>query len=139
MFKSNVLENPRMAFRNKSRPIWVKRADRERLRLSPEDGLPGEGTVSIGDALDTVLKDVRLADGHWLNKLRAGWGEVAGDVAKHTRPDRIDGKCLYVSVDSSVWLSELSRHGAKPLLARLRSSGFGAQVSSVRFQIESER
>jgi predicted nucleic acid-binding Zn ribbon protein len=139
MFKRNVLETVLMALRSKSRFDWLKRADRERLRLSPDEAVPGERTVSIGDALDSVLKDVRMADSHWLNKLRAGWEDVAGDVAKHTRPDRIEGKCLYVAVDSSVWLSELSRHGSKPLLARLRGAGFGGQVSSVRFQIDSER
>jgi len=139
MFKPNVLESTRMARKSKSRQQWIPTALRERLRLSPDQGVPGERTVAMGDVLDFILKEVRLADEHWLNKLREGWGEVAGDVAKHTRPDRIDGKCLYVSVDSSVWLAELSRHGAKPLLSRLRSSGFGGQVTSVRFQIDSGR
>ena len=112
-------------------------AERERLRLAPGQVVPGERTFSIGETLDGILKEVRLADEHWLNKLRGSWTDVAGDVAKHTRPERIDGKCLYVSVDSSVWLSELSRHGAKPLLAKLMKAGFGEQVRSVRFQIGS--
>lgn len=112
-------------------------AQRERLRLTPDQVVPGDGTVSIARAIDGILEEVRLADEHWLNKLRDSWQNVAGDVAKHTRPDRIDGKCLYISVDSSVWLSELSRHGAKPLLAKIGKAGFGDQVRSVRFQIDS--
>ncbi len=125
-----------MARGNRRRQGRITTAMRERLRLSPGQCLPGEKTVSIADALDCVLKDVRMADEHWLNKLRASWEEVAGDVARHTRPDRIDGKCLYVGVDSSVWLSELSRHGAKPLLGKLIKAGFGEKVKSVRFQID---
>lgn len=126
-----------MAAKKKSRRQWVSVAARERLRLAPGQVLPGDKTVPISEALDDILKNVRMADQHWLNKLRGSWAEVAGDVAKHTRPDRIDGKCLYVAVDSSVWLSELSRHGAKPLLAKLLKAGFGEQVKTVRFQIDS--
>jgi hypothetical protein len=126
-----------MARKNKPRRERITTATRERLRLSPSQVVPGERTVQISDALNGILKDIRLADEHWLNKLRGDWREVAGDVAKHTRPDRIDGKCLYISVDSSVWLSELSRHGAKPLLTKLLKAGFGEQVKSVRFQIDS--
>lgn len=119
----------------KSRKEWVSTASRERLRLSPEEGIPHDRTVSISDTLDNILEGVRMADEHWLNKLRDTWVAVAGDVAKHTVPASIDGKCLNVYVDSSVWLTELSQYGGKQLLKNIRSAGFADKVATIRFQI----
>jgi hypothetical protein len=119
----------------RSRKEWISTADRERLRLTPGQRIPGDNDVSLSETLEGILKDVKLADQHWLNQLRENWEAVAGDVSKHTVPGRMDGKCLYVLVDSSVWLTELSRYGGKALLAKVRRSGFSDQVSSIRFQI----
>ena len=124
------------AKRGKSRREWISTAERERLRLKPGQPVPGDNEVTLGETLEGILKDVKLADQHWLNELRSKWVEVAGDVAKHTKPGRMDGKCLYVFVDSTVWLNELSRYGGKALLAKVRKSGFANQVRSIRFQID---
>jgi len=121
----------------RSRREWVSTAERERLRLAPGQTESCDRTVSISDALEGILADVKLVEEHWLNRLRDGWQSVAGDVAQHTVPGRVEKGCLFVYVDSSVWLAELSRYGKKALLERIHKAGFKDKVKSVCFQIGS--
>jgi len=126
-----------MEFRGgRSRYRRVSTADRELFGLAPGDVEPFSKEVSIGESISRLLEHVKLADEHWLNQLRENWGAVAGDVAKHTRPGRIEGKCLHVGVDSSVWMAELSRFGVDALLKKIRAAGFSDKVNKIRFEID---
>lgn len=114
----------------------VSIAERELYGLAPGEMESCDEDVSIGESLKGILAHVKLADEHWLNQLRETWDTVAGDIARHTRPGRIDGKCLFVSVDSSVWLAELSRYGGDALLRKIAAAGFADKVSRIRFEID---
>ena len=43
------------------------------------------------------------------HRLRLGWTDIAGDqIAAHARPDQIRFRKLYVIVDNSVWLQQMT-------------------------------
>ena len=96
-----------------------------------------EDACSIADLVPGLMKRMGLAEKHWVTVLHDEWDSLAGDaVAKHTKPGRMQGKHLIVFVDSSVWLSELSRYGSKELLANLQKRFGASKIGSVRFQID---
>ena len=62
-------------------------------------------------------------------KLHQHWGGIAGDaVAAHTRPDTIRFKKLYLFVENSVWLQQLTF--LKPALIERINASAGHQVVS---------
>lgn len=110
-------------------------ARRERLRLSPGDSEPCDRTTSISDPINSILQRLRLSEDLWTKHLADDWADIAGDVATHSRPLKVEKGCLWVAVNNSVWLSELKRFGESPLLKRLEDKGFAGRVKSVRFVI----
>jgi predicted nucleic acid-binding Zn ribbon protein len=114
---------------------------RERCRLEQSDPLPDDqAAVSIGAIIPRVMARLGLERDRWLGDLREEWPAVAGqDVARHTRPGRLDRERLVVFVDSSVWLNELSRYGARTLLENIRRRFGASRVRSLRFQIDPGR
>ena len=63
----------------------------------------------IGRILADVIKSLGLAKK--LNEQRAvvDWPEIVGRrIAEHSRATRVDGRRLFVEVDSSVWAQELT-------------------------------
>ncbi|MBD3349537.1 MAG: DUF721 domain-containing protein [Candidatus Eisenbacteria bacterium] len=64
---------------------------------------------TIGNVLEQVIADLGL--GKKLREQRAvvDWGEIVGEkVAVHSRAIRVEGRKLFVEVDSSVWAQELT-------------------------------
>ena len=83
------------------------------------------------------MKKLGLQEQHWIESLRTEWKDLVGeDVAGHTRPGRVIGRTLVVFVDSSVWLSELTRYGREPMLAKIRERFGDQQVNAIRLQID---
>lgn len=109
--------------------------ERERCRLTDPVQPPGlNDPVSVGDTLDSVLKDLRLDEKDWQTEMLESWVELAGrTVAKHARPGKVSGTMLTVFVDSPVWLAEFTRTSRGPLLQALQRR-FGAnRITGLRF------
>lgn len=68
-------------------------------------------------------------------KLHQHWGMIAGDaVAAHTRPDTIRFKKLYLLVENSVWLQQLTF--LKPaLIERINASAGHPVVSDIVLRV----
>jgi len=93
--------------------------------------------MSLGEALSPILKRIGLGEQHWMAALAEQWETLVGaDVARHTRPGRVDRGTLFVFVDSSVWLSELVRYGSDEILAKLQKRFHKNRIRSVRFQLD---
>jgi hypothetical protein len=69
------------------------------------------------------------------HRLIAGWPRIVGpQIAAHATPHEVRGKTLWVAVDSSTWLHELTL--LKPLLLAKIAPHLGkADVRDVRFVI----
>jgi len=87
----------------------------------PEPVRVGE-LLSLVPGLGERLADVRLL---------AAWPGIAGAAASRTRAERVEGGCLHVAVESSVWLHHL-RLEEPVLLARCRAL---VDIRRIRFRL----
>ena len=113
---------------------------RERCRIGPGPQPPRSDDHAIGDALPGVMKRFGLDEQHWVDTLTAEWKEIVGAaVGTHSRPGRLDGSRLTVFVDSSVWLNELKRYGAKQMLGNLQSRFGASRIRNIRLQLDPDQ
>jgi predicted nucleic acid-binding Zn ribbon protein len=93
--------------------------------------------TTIGDMVPRLMKQLGLEDRYWEQALLSDWVAIVGEqLARRTRPGRVQHGILYVFVTSSAWLSELSRYGQKQMLENLQKR-FGAEkIKSLRIQID---
>lgn len=120
----------------KSRGKW--RSECERLHLSDDMPLPESNDICmpIGAAIRPLLKKYGLQDAVVAEKLFSVWVEAVGeDIAKHAKPISLQAGVLTVGVDSSVWLSELSRYGARRILDKLSKLTEVFTLKDIRFKI----
>jgi len=83
------------------------------------------------------MKKIGLENHHWLLVLEEKWVTLVGaEVAKHTRPGRFERGNLVIFVDSSVWLSELSRYGRSKILSNLQEHFGLDRMKSVTLQLD---
>lgn len=91
----------------------------------------------MADVVPRLMKQFGLEDRYWEQALLTEWVSIVGEqVARRTRPGRVQNQTLYVFVTSSAWLSELSRYGQKQMLENLQKK-FGAEkIKSLRIQMD---
>ncbi|MBN1825091.1 MAG: DUF721 domain-containing protein [Candidatus Eisenbacteria bacterium] len=65
--------------------------------------------LTAGDVLKTLLRSRGLEEGVRRHSALLGWEEVVGRrIAGRARPLEMRGKTLFVEVDGSAWIQELS-------------------------------
>jgi len=117
---------------------WSVHCERCRIERGPRPPVRAEGEA-LADGLPAVMKRFGLDSQHWVDTLINEWASVVGAaVGMHTRPGRIDGSQLSVFVDSSVWLNELKRYGAKQMLANLQARFGASRIRNIRLQLDPE-
>jgi predicted nucleic acid-binding Zn ribbon protein len=111
---------------------------RERCRIdSPVPAADDREPVAVGDMVGDVMKKLGLAGREWEGILQREWPELVGDdVARHTRPGRVDRKRLVVFVDSSTWLYELKRYSRGRFLGNIQRRVGAGRIESLVFQID---
>ena len=121
-----------------SRGHW--QVERERHALTdPVPAAPIKETEPLAGVVAGIMKKLGLADQHWMVSLCQRWADIVGaDVAGHSRPGRLNHGALIVFVDTSVWLSELSRYGRQRILTNLQQRYDPACIRSVDFQLDPE-
>lgn len=109
---------------------------RERLRLDESDRLyPPYMDGRVQDIVPQLVRRLGLADTYWEHTLEREWPALVGEqVAKHTRPGRMNRGVLYVYVSSAPWLAELSRMGQKQILENVQKRFGESRIKSVRLQ-----
>ena len=96
--------------------------------------------VAIRDTVARILKKLGLEEETWTASLAEVWTELVGeDVARHARPGVVKDRCLIVYVDSSPWLSELSRYGQGRMLKNIQGRFGRKRVSTIRLQLDPDR
>jgi predicted nucleic acid-binding Zn ribbon protein len=64
---------------------------------------------SVGEVLGAVMSDRGLAEGLRRHTALLGWDEIVGRrIGEKARPRELRGKTLFVDVDGSAWIHELS-------------------------------
>lgn len=113
--------------------------ERERHHVGRAVPPSQEASVSIGDVVPQVLKQLGLENRLWEQALVTEWTALVGpQVAAHARPGRLERKTLHIFVSHPIWLSELSRFSQPQILANLQKR-FGAdRIKALRLQLDPE-
>ncbi len=89
----------------------------------------------LADAVPNLVRKLGLADTYWEHTLEREWPSLVGEqVARHTRPGRMNRGILYVYVSSAPWLAELSRLGQKQILENVQKRFGESRIKSVRLE-----
>jgi predicted nucleic acid-binding Zn ribbon protein len=96
---------------------------------SPSSEKPLEGV------LKNVIKNLGGKERLSEEEIAAAWAEAAGgDAAKHSRPVSFRGGTVFVNVDRSGWLYEITTR-KKEILGVLESRLKGRKVKDIRLRI----
>lgn len=115
---------------------WMVERERHRIE-DARPPAPDRAEQQVGDVVGAILKRLGLDAGYDLAGMAEAWPALVGEaVARHTRPGQMVGTELVVYVDSSVWLSELSRGGLPLMLSKVQQRFGRNRVRSVRLQLD---
>ena len=91
---------------------------------------------SLGQILPSVLKDLRLDGRRAEAEVVKVWNNLLDPlIVAHAQPTGLRKGTLFVTVDSSVWLSEIVCYRRKEILDRLRHS-FGPElITKISFRV----
>jgi Dna[CI] antecedent DciA-like protein len=86
--------------------------------------------------LPGVLKDLRLDRRRSEAEVIKVWNSMLDpNIVAHTQPTGLNKGTLFVTVDSSPWLSEIVRYRRKEILARLQHSFGRDLISKISFRV----
>lgn len=90
----------------------------------------------VGDALSEVLKDLKLDRRRSDAEVLKVWNELLDPViVAHAQPTGLHQGTLFVTVDSSVWLSEIVRYRRREILNRLQHSFGRDLITRISFRL----
>ena len=91
---------------------------------------------SAGSVLPAVLKDLRIDRRRSEAEVVKVWNSLLDpDIVAHAQPTGLRKGTLFVSVDSSVWLSEIVRYRRKDILDRLQHSFGQDLILKISFRV----
>jgi len=98
------------------------------VNLTPLEGAQSLRAKSAGAILPKVLKDLRIDNRRAEAEVVKVWNSLLDPtIVAHAQPTGLRKGTLFVTVDSSVWLSEIVRYRRKEILDRLQHS-FGREL-----------
>ncbi len=91
---------------------------------------------SLGDLLPKVIASVRLDRRRTDVEVTKVWNSLLDpNIAAHAQPTGLHKGTLFVTVDSSVWLSEIVRYRRREILERLQHSFGGELIKRISFRV----
>ncbi len=93
-------------------------------------------TKQAGDVLPRVLSGLRMDQRQGEAEVVKVWNDLLDpNIVAHAQPTGLNKGTLFVTVDSSVWLSEIVRYRRKEILTRLHHS-FGRElIKKISFRV----
>ena len=106
------------------------------LDIAPLEKTQVDRSKSVAALMPQVLTSVRIDQRRVEAEVVKVWNHlIESDIVKHAQPTGLRKGTLFVSVDSSVWLSEIVRYRRKEILERLQHS-FGKEfITRISFRI----
>ena len=119
-----------MGARNQALTEW------RRLDVRPLEKAWADKAKKSGSVVAAVLGKLKLDRRQAETEIVKVWNRLLDpNIAAHAQPAGIRNGTLFVSVDSSAWLSEIVRYRQREILIRLQSS-FGSQtIRKLSFRI----
>jgi len=91
---------------------------------------------SSGDVMPGVLKGIRIEKRQSETEILKVWNELLDpNLTAHAQPTGIHQGTLFVTVDSSVWLSEIVRYRRSEILDRLQHAFGRDLVRKISFRV----
>ncbi len=88
----------------------------------------------IGSVISAIIKDLSFEEKLETSKIFNKWPEIVGDeIGKKSKPKRLAGDTLYISVVSSTWANELSLMSGQ-LIEKINSFIGREVVKSLKFK-----
>ncbi len=98
------------------------------IDLAPIQKARANAASSLGAVLPGVLSSIRIERRQAEAEIVKVWRNLMEpDVVAHAQPTGLRKGTLFVTVDSSVWLSEIVRYRREEILERL-SHSFGCEI-----------
>lgn len=104
--------------------------------LAPLEKARAKNTKSAGDVLPKVLGELRIDRRQSEAEIMKVWNAIMDpNVVKHAQPTGLNKGTLFVTVDSSVWLTEIVRYRKREILERLQNSFGKDLVAKISFKV----
>jgi hypothetical protein len=105
------------------------------IDLAPEEKTRAATAISAAAVMPGVLKTLRIDTRRAEAEVVKVWNELIDPViTAHAQPTGLNKGTLFVTVDSSAWLSEIVRSRRKEILDRLHNS-FGREfITRISFR-----
>ena len=106
------------------------------IDLAPLEKAQASNAQPVSAVLPQVLKELRLDRRRIEAEVLKVWNHLIDpNIVAHAQPTGLAKGTLFVSVDSSVWLTEIVRYRRKEILARLQHS-FGREfIVKISFRL----
>ena len=107
-----------------------------RVDLAPHEVARSFWTRSAKDLLPAVFSDLRIDNRRTEAEVVKVWNDLLDPtIVAHAQPTGMRNGTLFVTVDNSVWLSEIVRYRRKEILDRLQHS-FGREfIARISFRV----
>jgi len=106
------------------------------IDLAPLETARAVRAQTACDLIPRLLKDLRLDVRQGEAEIVKVWNSLIDPViTAHAQPAGIRNGTLFVTVDSSAWLSEIVRYRRKEILDRLQHSFGRAVIQKISFRI----
>jgi predicted nucleic acid-binding Zn ribbon protein len=106
------------------------------IDLSPAEAVRANRVKSAAAAMPKVLADLRIDSRRAEAEIAKVWNHLIDpNIVAHAQPVGIRNGTLFVTVDSSVWLSEIVRYRRKEILDRLQHSFGRDMIQRISFRV----
>lgn len=107
------------------------------IDLAPIEKAQSTRVRKAGDVLPKVLTDLRMDKRRAEAEVLKVWNHSIDPlIVAHAQPTGLHKGTLFVSVDSSAWLSEIVRYRRKEILDRLQHSFSTGFITRISFRVE---
>lgn len=105
------------------------------INLAPLEKAQAMNARSVGALLPGVLSGLRIDRRQAEAEVLKVWNHLDPNITAHAQPTGLRKGTLFVTVDSSVWLSELVRYRRKEILDRLQHSFGRNLIARISFRV----
>jgi predicted nucleic acid-binding Zn ribbon protein len=124
------LRPPKLSARQRVLAAW------RGVDLSSAESSRKDRAKSAGNIMPRVLVDLRIDSRRAEAEIVKVWNHLIDpNIAAHAQPTGIRKGTLFVTVDSSAWLSEILRYHRKEILDRLQHSFGRDTVARISFRV----
>jgi predicted nucleic acid-binding Zn ribbon protein len=104
--------------------------------LAPLEKAQARPAQPVREVLPRVLSDLRIERRRAEAEVVKVWNSLMDpNIAAHAQPVGLRNGTLFVTVDSSVWLSEIVRYRRKEILDRLQHSFSESVIRKISFRV----